>query len=278
MSHARTKRLTNIVLETVTLVILILLFLSEIFFSSITHFFCNFVVIVKSYPYRVIANNMMFFLFGLRGKVGGITLTILVAAVSLALAFITGIAFGLMRYSKRWWLSYPAVGYIELIRAVPLILVIFWFCFLPPGLSKQLKDVSRVYYAIIAFVCFTGAYLAEIVRAGIMSVGKGQMEAARSTGLTHTQAMTYIILPQALKNMIPSFVNQFVSLIKDTSLLWFVGVMEFTQTIFATSNREVNTDVTMGLYFFAAVVYFFICYPLTASSRWLERRLGVGER
>jgi polar amino acid transport system permease protein len=76
--------------------------------------------------------------------------------------------------------------------------------------------------------------------------------------------------------MIPSFVNQFVSLIKDTSLLWFVGVMEFTQTIFATSNRELN--VTMELYFFAAVVYFIICYPLTASSRWLERRLGVGER
>jgi polar amino acid transport system permease protein len=276
MSHARTKRLTRIVLTTITALIAVLLIILEIYFSTISLFILHAKEVIKAFRYEVIVKNLMFFFFGLKGQLGGITLTILVAAVSLAFSFITGIIFGLMRYSKRWWLSWPAVGYIELIRAVPLILVIFWFCFFPPGLSEELKDVSRIYYAIMAFICFTGAYLAEIVRAGIMSVGKGQMEAARSSGLTHTQAMIYIILPQALKNMIPSFVNQFVSLIKDTSLLWFVGVMEFTQTIFATSNRELN--VTMELYFFAAVVYFIICYPLTASSRWLERRLGVGER
>lgn len=276
MSYARTKRLTRIVLTTITALIAVLFVVLEIYFSTISLFMLHAKEVIKAFRYEVIVKNLMFFFFGLKGQLGGITLTILVAAVSLAFSFITGIIFGLMRYSKRWWLSWPAVGYIELIRAVPLILVIFWFCFFPPGLSKELKDVSRIYYAIMAFICFTGAYLAEIVRAGIMSVGKGQMEAARSSGLTHTQAMIYIILPQALKNMIPSFVNQFVSLIKDTSLLWFVGVMEFTQTIFATSNRELN--VTMELYFFAAVVYFIICYPLTASSRWLERRLGVGER
>ena len=270
--------MTKIVLKTTTVVILLFLLLLEIFFSTISHFSKSMITVITNYPYDVIYNNIMFFLFGLRGKIGGLTLTILVAAVSLIFAFVTGIIFGLMRNSKRWWLSYPAIGYIELIRSVPLILVIFWFCFFPPGLSENLKNVDRVYYGILALICFTGAYLAEIVRAGILSVGKGQMEASRSTGLTHAQAMIYIILPQALKNMIPSLVNQFVSLIKDTSLLWFVGVMELTSTIFATSNREVNTTVTMGLYFFAAVIYFFICYPLTASSRWLEKRLGVGIR
>jgi polar amino acid transport system permease protein len=278
MSHARTQKMTRITLKITTVVILLLMLLSEILFSTLSHFFKSMITVIVTYPYSVIYNNLMFFLFGLRGKIGGLTLTILVAAVSLLLAFIAGIIFGLMRNSKRWWLSYPAIGYIELVRSVPLILVIFWFCFFPPGLSETLRSVVRVYYGILALIAFTGAYIAEIVRAGILSVSKGQMEASRSSGLTHTQSMIYIILPQALKNMIPSLVNQFVSLIKDTSLLWFVGVMEFTSTIFATSNREVNTTVTMGLYFFAAVVYFLVCYPLTASSRKLEKKLGVGER
>jgi polar amino acid transport system permease protein len=205
---------------------------------------------------------------------GGVLLTLYLAVISLVLAFIVGLIFGLMRNSSWWWIKYPAVAYIELIRGMPLIMVIFWFVFLLPRVFGYVID--DIYNVIIAFVCFSGAYMAEIVRAGILSIGKGQTEAARSTGLTHGQAMIYIILPQALKNMIPSFVNQFVSLTKDTSLAWFVGLFELTTVASQVSNRVLVAPTEIFL--FSAMIYFVICYSLSAASRWLERRLRVDRR
>ena len=243
---------------------------------SISGLVYNIVTGIASFRFDIIITYFPYFLLGRVGEPGGLVLTFILAAGSLGIAFVTGLIFGLMRNSNRWWLHYPAIVYIELIRGMPLILVIFWFVFLPPAMSEDLKSIDRMYFAFLAFICFTGAYLAEIVRAGILSVGKGQMEAARSTGLTHAQAMLHIIMPQALKNMIPSFVNQFVSLIKDTSLVWFVGLGEFTTTIFQINNKVLVAP--FELYFFAILVYFVVCYPLTASSRWLERKLGVGQR
>jgi polar amino acid transport system permease protein len=110
------------------------------------------------------------------------------------------------------------------------------------------------------------------VRAGITGIPKGQMEAAISTGLSHGQAMFYIILPQALRNMIPSFVNQFVSMIKDTSLAFIVGVTELTQIATQINNRTMLYPTEIFL--FIAVIYFIICFAFTELSRWLERRLA----
>jgi polar amino acid transport system permease protein len=205
---------------------------------------------------------------------GGVVLSLFLAFISLVLAFVVGLIFGLMRNSKRWWLQYPAIGYIELIRGMPLIMVIFWFVFMLPVVFGY--NIDDMYNVIIAFICFSGAYMAEIVRAGILSIGKGQMEAARSTGLTHAQTMIYIILPQALRNMIPSFVNQFVSLTKDTSLAWFVGLIELTAAATQVSNRVLVAPTE--IFFVTAMIYFFICYTLSGTSRWLEEKLGVGVR
>ncbi|HEY5577335.1 MAG TPA: amino acid ABC transporter permease, partial [Deferrimonas sp.] len=112
--------------------------------------------------------------------------------------------------------------------------------------------------------------MSEIVRAGILGIPKGQMEAAISTGLSHGQAMIHIILPQALRNMIPSFVNQFVSMIKDTSLAFIVGVSELTQVATQMNNRTMLYPTEIFL--FIAVIYFIICFAFTELSRWLERR------
>jgi polar amino acid transport system permease protein len=116
------------------------------------------------------------------------------------------------------------------------------------------------------------AYMSEIVRAGIMGIPKGQTEAAESTGLTHRQTMLYVILPQALRNMIPSFVNQFVSMIKDTSLAFIVGVAELTQIATQVNNRTMMYPTE--IFMFIAVIYFIMCFAFTELSRWLERRLA----
>jgi polar amino acid transport system permease protein len=114
--------------------------------------------------------------------------------------------------------------------------------------------------------------MSEIVRAGILGIPKGQMEAAISTGLSYSQAMLHIILPQALRNMIPSFVNQFVSMIKDTSLAFIVGVTELTQVATQINNRTMLYPTEIFL--FISVIYFIMCFAFTELSRWLERRLA----
>ena len=116
--------------------------------------------------------------------------------------------------------------------------------------------------------------MSQIVRAGIEGIPNGQMEAALSAGLRPRQAILYVVLPQGLRNMLPSFVNQFVSLIKDTSLAYIVGVSELTQVATQINNRSMIYPTEIFL--FVAVVYFIICYTFTSLSRWLERRLAWG--
>jgi len=274
MSYARTKRLTRITISAATFSVLGILVVLELAFGSVSQFIFNIVTGIGKLHFEVIVKNIRYLLLGPPPRIGGIVLTLYLAGISLLLAFVVGLIFGLMRNSRRPWIKYPAVAYIELVRRMPLIMVIFWFVFLLPKVFGYVID--DIYNVIIAFVCFSGAYMAEIVRAGILSVGKGQMEAARSTGLTKAQAMTYVVLPQALKNMIPSFVNQFMSLTKDTSLAWFVGLFELTTVSSQVSNRVLIAPTEIFL--FCAMVYFVICYSLSAASRWLERRLAAGSR
>ncbi|MGC9325699.1 MAG: amino acid ABC transporter permease [Desulfomonilia bacterium] len=220
----------------------------------------------------VVWNNMDYFLLGRfpAGPLGGLALSIILALGGIFFAFWVGIVFGLMRLSKRWYIRYPSIVYIEIIRGTPLLLLIFWFYFLAPVvLGRPLPEARST---LVAFTVFTGAYVAEIVRAGIQSIAKGQMEAARSSGLNYRQAMTYIILPQALRNMIPSFVNQFVSLTKDTSLAYIIGVQELTRAATQVNNRTLNAPAE--IFFTIAVIYFIICFALTQTSRYLEKKLS----
>jgi len=203
------------------------------------------------------------------GPVGGLALSILLAIGGIFFAFWVGIFFGLMRLSKRWYIRIPSIMYIEIIRGTPLLLLIFWFYFLSPILFH--RPVPEARSTLVAFTVFTGAYCAEIVRAGIQAIPKGQMEAARSSGLNYTQAMIYIILPQALRNMIPSFVNQFVSLTKDTSLAYIIGVQELTRAATQVNNRTLNAPAE--IFFAIAVINFIICFGLTQTSRYLEKKL-----
>lgn len=215
---------------------------------------------------------MDYFLWGAfpNGPLGGIAMSIILALLGIFFAFWLGLAIGLMRYSRKLILRIPAQIYIEIIRGVPLLMVIFWFYFLAPIVLGS--KLPPFWSALISFVVFTSAYIAEIVRAGIMGLPQGQMEAGRGTGLSHGQCMRKIVLPQALRNMIPSFVNQFVSLTKDTSLAYIIGVNELFRTADQVNSREMNAP--FEIFLTIMVLYFIICYVLTAFSRRLERQMA----
>ncbi len=227
---------------------------------------------MSDFDFSVIGENMVYFLIGRypHGPIGGIALTLYLAAVSGVLSFAGGLVLGLLSLSPRRWLRYPAEVFIQLVRGMPLLMVIFWLYFLLPAALG--RPVAENWTVIAALSVFTSAYLSQIVRAGIAAVPAGQREAAIATGLSPRQAMMYVILPQALRNMIPSFVNQFVSLIKDTSLAFIVGVSELTHIATQVNNRTLVHPAEIFL--FVAAVYFVICYALTAYSRYLERRLA----
>ena len=230
---------------------------------------------VGGLDFHVIWENLSYFFVGRfpKGPVGGVALTLYLAAVSLVLSFVGGLILGLLSVSRNRLIKWASMAIIQTIRGMPLLMVIFWMFFLLPALLGGGMPAS--WTVITALTLFTSSYMSEIVRAGILGIPKGQTEAAVSTGLSHRQTMIYIILPQALRNMIPSFVNQFVSMIKDTSLAFIVGVAELTQVATQMNNRTMlyPTEIFM----FIAVIYFIMCFAFTELSRWLERRLAYSK-
>jgi polar amino acid transport system permease protein len=211
-------------------------------------------------------------------NLGGFVLTMIISVVTIVATFIVGIFVGLMRAAKNPLIRVPSILYIEIIRGGPILMGIFWFYFMLPQVFPKLKGVpqAEMVFATVALIAFYGAYMAETVRAGINSIPHGQMEAALASGLTSAQAFAYIILPQGLKNMIPAIVGNFIAVVKDTSLIYIIGVAEFTRTIFQVNNRVMNAP--MELFIFAAVVYFVPCWLLSKWSDALERRLAAGTR
>ncbi|MFH1915162.1 MAG: amino acid ABC transporter permease [Pseudomonadota bacterium] len=227
-------------------------------------------VVIDNFDYFLWGRASVDWVFPFIHDVGGMASGIILAFFGIIGAFWIGLAAGLMRLSRRWWVKYPAVIYIEIIRGIPLLLLIFWFFFLAPVLlGRSLPAFSTT---LACFIIFTGAYIGEIVRAGVLALPNGQMEAARGSGLSRYQAMRYIILPQALRNMIPSFVNQFVSLTKDTSLASVIGVNELTRTGVQVDNREMVAS--FEIWITIALLYFLICYVLTSISRRMEAHLS----
>ncbi len=190
------------------------------------------------------------------------------AIPAILLGFIVGIILGLARLARRPWIHYPAAVYIELIRGIPLVMVIFWFWLLLPVAIG--RPVPEYWVALGAFALFEGAYIGEIVRAGVQSVPHGQIDAATATGLNYIQSMGSIILPQAIRNMIPSLVTQFIVLFKDTSLASIIGMMDLTKAAQTVSQRELRP---FEMYAFIAVVYWVCAYGLSRFSRWLETRM-----
>ena len=222
--------------------------------------------------FQVIADNFTYFMIGRypNGPLGGLGLTLYLAVVSCILSVFGGLILGLLSISKHAWVRWPAVLFINAVRGLPLLMVIFWMYFLLPIIMGKTTPESQT--VIMGLTLFTSAYMSQIVRAGIEGIPKGQTEAALSTGLKPWQAMLYVVLPQGLRNMIPSFVNQFVSLIKDTSLAFIVGVSELTHVGTQINNRTMAFPTE--IFIFIAFVYFIICYAFTSLSRVLERKLS----
>jgi len=219
--------------------------------------------------FSVIANNFNFLvaqgLLGFGNFAGG---TLRLAIPAIVLGFILGIFIGLGRIARAPWIRIPATIYVEFFRGVPLVMVIFWFWFIIPALLGMALPEYGV--ALTAFVVFEAAYLGEIVRAGIQSVPRGQVEAATATGLTPAQTMLYVILPQALKNMIPALVTQFIVLFKDTSLASIIGYVDLTKAAQIVNNREIRP---FEIYLFIAVVYWLCTYGMSRYASYLEKRL-----
>jgi polar amino acid transport system permease protein len=224
----------------------------------------------------VIRDNLAYFLLGRypNGPFGGAALTLYLALVSGAISLVGGIILGLLTRARVRLVRYAVIAFIQVLRGVPLLMVIFWMYFLLPMVLGH--RVAENWTVIAALSLFTSAYLSQVVVAGIEAVPRGQREAALASGLRPWQAMVYVILPQGLRHMIPSFVNQFVSLIKDTSLAFIVGVSELTQIATQVNNRTLVHPAEIFL--FVAVVYFVLCYALTSLSRRLERRLQPDTR
>lgn len=199
----------------------------------------------------------------------GLVVTLQITSLSLVIATCIGLTMGLLRISQNILLRNLAVGYVYLIRGTPLLIQILFIYF---GLPKVFDIRITAFTAgVIAVSLNAGAYLVEIFRAGIESIERGQMEAGRSLGFTYGQTMRLIILPQAVRRMIPAFVNQFIISLKDTSLLSVIGIAELTmqgQSIYSMNFRafEILSAV--------AILYLIVISALTLLSAWLERRLA----
>ena len=220
----------------------------------------------------VIQTFGVYFLIGQypNGPLGGLALTLLLASAGLVLALPVGIVLGLCRVSPFGVLRWPATVLVYVVRGTPLLMVVFWAYFLLPAVTGH--RTAQFTTMLTALVIFDGAYLAEIVRAGIQGLPRGQMESARSLGLSYIQAMTLVILPQALRNMLPSLVNQLVSTIKETSLGYIISLPEVS-FISSQISTQMLTQAAQ-VYLLLALSYFVMCFSLTRFAYLLERRLA----
>ena len=200
----------------------------------------------------------------------GLWTTIWISAVASVIGLIIGVVTGLCRVSQNLTLRHLSITYIEIIRGTPLLVQLFIFYFF----LGTVLDISRIASGIGALALFAGAYVAEIIRAGIQSIPKGQMEAARSLGMNVPQAMVYIILPQAFKRTLPPLAGQFISLIKDSSLVSVIAITDLTK-----SGREIitSTFATFEIWFVVAFLYLILTFSLSQIVAWVERRLAVSD-
>ena len=219
----------------------------------------DFGVVVANFKFLIVQG-----LFGV-GSFGGGTLRLAIPAIGLG--FSIGVFVGLARLARARWISVPATLYVEFIRGVPLVMVIFWIWFIIPQLLKL--PIPEYGVALTAFVIFEAAYFGEIVRAGIQSVPRGQVEAATAVGLTFAQTMRFVVLPQAIRNMVPALVTQMIVLFKDTSLASIIGYVDLTKAAQIVNNREIKP---FELYLFIAAIYWVCTYSMSRLARRMERR------
>lgn len=219
---------------------------------------------------ELIQQYWVYFLIGQypNGPLGGMALTVLLASLGLVLSLPLGLLFGMARLSPWRWVRWPVTALVYLVRGTPLLMVIFWAYFFLPSVTGQ--KTGQFTTMLVALVVFNAAYLAEIIRAGNQSLPKGQFESARSLGLSYLATMRLVLMPQALRRMLPSLVSQFVSTIKETSLGYVIGLTDLT-FIASQINTQTLTRST-EVYSLLALSYFILCFGLSRFAYWLERR------
>lgn len=220
--------------------------------------------------FSVIGDNLAYFMWGAYpdGPLGGAALTLLLSLLSGIAAGVLGLAGGIALVVSRGWLRWVLVGVLGFLRAIPVLMLMFWSYFLLPILFHV--NVPALATVVCALSLIGGAYLSHSVAAGINSLSAGQWAAAKALGLRPVQVLRLVILPQALPIMLPSFLNQWVSLIKDTSLAYVIGVGELSYEATQVSNRVMVHPVEIFL--FVALVYFILCSALQWLATLVTRR------
>jgi general L-amino acid transport system permease protein len=212
------------------------------------------------------------------GLWGGLAVTMILATYGLVFAFPYGILLALGRRSNLPLIRGLCIGFIELIRGVPLISLLIMASVMLPLFLPAGVNFDKFLRAQVAVILFAGAYIAEIVRGGLQSLPKGQFEAADAMGLTYVQKTVLIILPQALRVVIPPLINTFIGFFKDTSLVLIIGIFDFLSTANQAQVDPVWSGYPGEVYLFAASVYFCFCFSMSRYSKYLERELNKGTR
>lgn len=196
----------------------------------------------------------------------GLLLTLRMSVISIALAFVIGTIIGIARYSGAPVVGRLAGAYVEVVRNSPLLLLILFMKF-AARLPKETAGIA-------ALTVFSAAMMAEIVRGGLNSIDKGQWESAKSQGFTYIQTLRYIVLPQALRKMIPPIFSQFITLLKDTSFVWWIGVEELMGRAFILVNKYTATAQFFVILGLVALTYYVLCHLLSRVARWQEKRMA----
>jgi polar amino acid transport system permease protein len=220
----------------------------------------------------IIRDNWLLLLIGQypNGPLGGFAATLILSTLSIALAFPISILIAFARLSKNPLLLWPSTILVYVARGVPLLMLILWVYFMVPLLIGA--NVPGFVTMLVTLVIYEGAFLSEVVRGGIVALGRGQMETARALGHSYFGAMLYVILPQALYNVMPSILSQFVSAIKETTLGYVINVPELTFAANQINNQLLTKP--FQVFFILAIIYFLVCWTLTRLALTLERRIA----
>lgn len=208
----------------------------------------------------------------------GMWITLKVSVYSIFFGIIIGLIGGIARISTNPTLKWSAITYVELIRGSPLLVQIFiWYFVLATLINELLKkygitEIPAIWYGVASLAFFTGAYVTEIVRAGIQSIHRGQVEASRSLGMSYAHSMIHVILPQAMRRILPPLAGQFISLIKDSSLLGIIAIRELTK---ATREGITTSLQPYEFWFICAILYLMLTFTLSMFVQYLERRTAT---
>ena len=218
--------------------------------------------------------------FGLKwietGAWGGLSLTLIVSAFALILCFPIGMFLALGRRSELPVIKYSSIGFIEIWRGVPLITVLFMSAVMFPMFLPDGTYMDKLMRVIIAITLFEAAYMAEVIRGGLQALPRGQYDAAKSLGMGYWRMHLFVILPQALKLVIPGIANTFLALVKDTPLIFVVGLLELAGMIGLAKTNPKWLGMAIEGYVFAGLVFWVICYAMSRYSQRLEKRLSTG--